>query len=239
MEGSVFDRIEKKYIITEQEKQELEKVIKKHMTKDDYHKSDIVNLYFDNDNFEMISESIDWVDFKKKIRARSYEGYDRVFIEIKTKIHGTEENIGYKRRVMITHKDFKKLIDGKKTLEELAGKTIEKPTDLQIAKEIDYLISMFDLKPKIFISYQRGSYKNSDSLRITFDENLRFRKNNLSLKKQKNDKIFFKDKHNIIMEIKASSSMPLWLVHKLSELKIYPRRFSKIGKVYQCINNQM
>ena len=42
----------------------------------------INNLYFDNDNFEMFSDSIEGCLPRKKIRLRSYED-DRKFLEIK------------------------------------------------------------------------------------------------------------------------------------------------------------
>lgn len=249
MEEKVFDRIEKKYLITRQDKRNLLKLIKRNMTKDSYHKSEVLNLYFDNDNYDLITQSIDWVDFKEKVRARSYAGYDRVFMEVKTKIHPTrhrdkhqeyediDDNIGYKRRVMITHDDYKELAKHKTTLESLAKRSIENKTDLQIAKEIDYLIQKFNLKPKILITYDRESYRDGSGLRITFDEHLKYRNHNLSFIKEKHDKIYFKDNHNIIMEIKADGVIPLWLVHKLSELKLYPQKFSKIGKIYERINH--
>ena len=238
MEEKVFDRVEKKYLITIDEKTRLLGIIKDHISESNYHKSDIINIYFDNDNYDMISDSIDWVDFKKKVRVRSYIGYDRVFIELKTKIHSNEENVGYKRRVMITRKDYKAFVNGKKSLVDLAGQKIESPNDLQIAKELDYMIKTFDLKPKILVSYQRESYKDDNGLRITFDENLKYRNTNLNLKNQKNDIMFFKDNRNIIMEVKTSEAMPLWFVEALSKLKIYPCQFSKIGKIYQRINKK-
>lgn len=249
MEDKVFDRIEKKYLITKQDKRNLIKLIKRNMNKDSYHKSEVLNIYFDNDNYDLITQSIDWVDFKEKVRARSYTGYDRVFMEVKTKIHPTrqhgkhyeyediEENIGYKRRVMITHEDFEELLKRKTTLEALAKRSIETKNDLQIAREIDYLMDHFKLKPKIFITYDRESYKDDKGLRITFDEHLKYRNRNLSLLKGKRDKIYFKDDHNIIMEIKANGAIPLWLVHELSESKLYPQKFSKIGKIYERINH--
>ncbi len=235
MNDKVFDRIEKKYLITKEQKKALLPIIKENMEKDSYHKSEVFNLYFDTDNYDLITQSIDWTDFKEKLRARSYGGYDRVFLEIKTKIRGKDNNIGYKRRVMITRDDFKDLIGKKQTLIELAQKSIETENDLQIAKEVDYLINQFNLKPKILVIYNRESYKNKDGLRITFDENLKYRDKNLSFLKGKHDKIYFKNDYNIIMEVKAHGVMPLWLVKKMSELKIYPQQFSKIGKIYQKI----
>lgn len=238
METKVFDRIEKKYLLTSSEKKQLLKTIKKHMKKDNYHKSEVFNLYFDNDNYDLIIQSIDHPEFKEKLRARSYGGYDRVFLEIKTKIKGKDVNVGYKRRVMITHKDFDEFIHDKTTLAELAARSVETGNDLQIAKEVDYLVGHFHLKPKILTIYNRESYKGDDELRITFDERLKYRNQNLSLIKAKRDKIYFKDKHNIIMEVKAHGIMPLWLTKIMSENKIYPQQFSKIGKVYEKLRKE-
>ncbi len=238
MEEKVFDRIEKKYLIKKSDKKKLLQVINKNMNHDKYYKSEVLNLYFDNDNFDSIYGSIDWVGFKHKIRARSYGGYDRVFLEIKTKIKGKENNIGYKRRVMITNEDFHKLVRKESTLEELSKKAIETVNDIQIAKEVDYLIEIDDLEPKILVIYNRESYKDENGLRITFDENLKYRTKNLSFDKEKNDKIYFKGDRNIIMEIKAHGVLPLWLVRLMSELKIYPQRFSKIGNIYQKIRKE-
>ena len=239
MQEKVFDRVEKKYLITKAEKKKLLKLMLEHMEKDHYFESKVVNLYFDNDNYDLIAQSIDWVDFKEKVRARSYEGYDRVFLEIKTKIRGDENNVGYKRRVMITHDDFESFLKKESSLEELAQKSIETVNDLQIAKEVDYLVGFFDLKPKVFITYNREGYKSKEGLRITFDEKLKYRYQNLSLRTKKNDKIYFSDKRNVIMEVKAPEVLPLWLVKKLSELKLYPQRFSKIGKVYQEMRKEI
>ncbi|MBQ1540083.1 polyphosphate polymerase domain-containing protein [Candidatus Saccharibacteria bacterium] len=238
MNEKVFDRIEKKYLITKSQKEALLALIQKNMTEDNYFHSDVMNIYFDNDNYDLIVQSIDRPVFKEKLRARSYGGYDRVFIEIKTKMKGAENNIGYKRRVMITHDDYQELIHHHTTLEELAKRSIETVNDLQIAKEADYLINQFNLKPKIFISYDRESYKNDENLRITFDENLKFRNKDLSFIRKKRDKIYFKTEPNIIMEIKADGVMPLWLVKKMSELHIYPQQFSKIGKIYTLIRKE-
>ena len=157
---------------------------------------------------------------------------------IKTKLERPDNNIGYKRRVMITNSDFDKLLKKQQNTLELANQSLEKNNDNQIAKEIDYMIQYFDLRPKVFVTYKRESYKDEANLRVTFDEKLKYRDTNLSLKKSKDDKIYFNDNRNIIMEIKADESLPLWLVQQMSKLKIYPQSFSKIGKVYQRIRKE-
>jgi len=238
MDVNVFDRIEKKYLITATDKEAFLKAIRQNMNKDSYFKSTVFNLYFDTDNYDFIIQSIDQPIFKEKLRARSYSGYDRVFLEIKTKLRSKEYNLGYKRRIMITHKDFEQLIKHQATLTELSQRSIEAASDPQIAKEVDYFLERFDLKPKILVIYDRESYKGEDNLRITFDENLKYRTDNLRLIKGKRDKIYFKDNQNIIMEVKAHGVLPLWLARTMSELKVFPQQFSKVGKIYEKIRKE-
>ena len=238
METKVFDRIEKKYIISKAQKKAMLKTIKKHMSQDNYFKSEVYNIYFDTENYDLIVQSIEQPVFKEKLRARSYAGYDRVFLEIKTKLREKDANPGFKRRVMITKKDFGKLIKKKASTEELASRSIETKNDLQIAKEVDYLIEHFKLEPKLLIIYHRESYQGENKLRITFDEKLRYRDTKLNLSKSKNDKIYFEGEPNIIMEIKAHGFLPIWLVKAMSENKVYPQRFSKVGRVYEKIRKE-
>ncbi len=240
MEKQSFYRIEKKYLIARPIQRRLMSIIKKEMKPDEYYKSEIFNIYFDDNDFNIINQSIDWVDFKHKLRARSYKGYDRVFFEIKTKIKSRDDNLGYKRRVMITRKGFKELVSKHKTMKELVASQCRNPApkDLQIAKEIDYLIQYLNLSPRILISYKRTSFRDDNGLRITFDENLKYRTHDFKFVRQKDDKIFFRDDHNIIMELKSQEALPLWLTHELSENKTYARRFSKIGNIYQRIRKE-
>lgn len=239
MENKVFDRIEKKYLITRTEKKKIIKTIKKHMEKDGYFRSEVFNCYFDTNNYDLIIKSIDQPYFKEKIRARSYGGYDRVFLELKTKMRGKDDaNAGNKRRVMITKDDYQELITKNQTLEQLAGRSEETESDIQIAREIDYLIKTLDLKPKILVMYNRESYKGDENLRLTFDENLKYRDENLDFFSTNNDKIYFEDRKNIIMEVKAHGSFPLWLVELLSKNHIYPQRFSKIGNIYTKLRKE-
>ena len=238
MEKQSFCRVEKKYVIKKSDQKKLLPIIKAEMQPDNYFKSEIFNIYFDDDDYNMITQSIDWVDFKEKIRARSYKGYDRVFIEIKTKIRGDDENLGHKRRIMVTRKEFKEFINQDASLGNIINHKNVTRSELQVAEEIDYLVKYLNLKPRILVSYKRTSYRNQDGLRITFDENLRYRTKDFRFNKQKDDKIFFEDTQSVIMELKSQDSFPLWLVRELSKLKIYPRQFSKIGSIYQKIRKE-
>ena len=238
MDEKIFERVEKKYIINSEQRANILSVIKNNMEEDGYHKSKVFNMYYDTDNYDLILKSIDNPDFKEKLRARSYGGYDKVFLEIKTKMRGKEYNVGYKRRVLITNKDFKKLVKHQKTCEEPAAQAIGTSKDLQIAKEVDYLINFFDLKPRILVYYDRESYVGENHLRITFDTKLKYRDTNLKFTRKSSDPYFFNDDKNIIMEIKAHGVLPLWLAQALSANKIFPSRFSKIGKIYEKLRKE-
>ena len=107
-------------------------------------------------------------------------------------------------------------------------------------KEIDWTMNFYrDLKPKMFIAYDRCAYfgKDDENLRITFDMNLRYRTDNLSLSAGSDgEKVI--DESLCIMEIKALKAMPMWLCDTLNELKIYPSSFSKYGTAYRIISQK-
>jgi len=108
----------------------------------------------------------------------------------------------------------------------------------QIMKEVNYFFQYYNLQPSYYLAYDRKSYKGikESQLRITFDRNLRSRKEDLKLELGDAGKKYFKE-DTYIMEIKTLDSIPLWLARILSELKIFPISFSKIGNVYrrECI----
>lgn len=221
MYNDIFQRIEEKYLITEEKKTKLLNKISSHIECDDYFKSSIHNIYFDTDNNDLIINSLEKPIFKDKFRIRSYKipkEDDEVFLEMKTKYKGV---VG-KRRIKLKLKDFYKYIN----------KEI-KPKE-QILKEIMYYYNYYDLKPAIYIAYDRESYKGKENknLRITFDSNLRSRREKLKFVENVSMNNYF-DKNIYIMEIKTVGSLPLWLVKTLSELEIMPTSFSKYGKIYE------
>lgn len=238
MDIKTFDRVEKKYFITSKQKRDILTILNHKMQKDEYFKSQVFNLYFDTDNFDLITKSIENPDFKEKLRARSYGGYDKVFLEIKTKLKQSGCRVGYKRRFLITHQDYKEFATGKKTAAELASRSLETKSDLQIAREVDYIVNYFNLKPQILVYYARESYIGENNLRITFDEDLSYRDKDLTFVRKAHDKKYFKDEKNIIMEIKAHGVLPLWLAQLLSKEKVYPTHFSKIAGVYKLIRKE-
>ena len=245
--GKVFRRVEKKYLITEEQKQKFLEICGDNLKKNKYFASTVCSIYFDTENDDLIIKQIDKpLDkpfFKEKVRIRSYnvpKMKDYIFFEIKTKTKDRKVKIGDKRRFQLLLSDYYDWEKGKASLVDIAERKVEKTNDIQIAKEIEYIIKYLKLVPRIFIACERESYEGAEDsqLRVTIDSGLRFRKNKLKLEKGSDGKKFFKDDRNIILEIKSAGGMPFWLIHALNELKIYPQAFSKYGKIYQSMKGE-
>lgn len=220
---SVFQRIEKKYLLSKEQYLMLGKTLAHQISIDQYGRHTILNIYYDTDHDDLIRHSIEKPPYKEKLRLRSYgipSSNDLVYLELKKKWDKTV----YKRRVALT------LFQA----ENYLNAHIHPNQDDQILREIDYFIDFYQPTPKCFLAYDRiACFSHSDpNLRITFDANIRSRKDHLHLSEGDDGHLFFSDQE-IIMEIKIPGAIPLWLSAILSELKIYPISFSKYGKIYK------
>lgn len=219
----VFERVEKKYLLTREKYNLLLEAMEPYMSIDSYGKHTIGNVYYDTDTYELISRSIEKPKYKEKFRVRSYgipKEEDKVFLEIKKKYKG----IVYKRRVSMTLKEA----------EDYLEKGIRPKKEGQILKEIDYFLSFYKPTPKVYLAYDRMAYfgKENKDIRITFDHNIRSRQCNMSLAEGDYGTPIL-DEYHYLMEIKVPGAMPLWLSKILSDLEIYPTSFSKYGNVYK------
>ena len=225
---TVFKRFEIKYIITEDQCEKLKALFTPYMKGDEYGNSTIKNIYFDTPSYLLIRNSIDKPIYKEKLRLRGYGDISPsspVFLEVKKKYKG----IVYKRRVKLTEQA---------AIDYVSGKT-ELP-DSQISREIDYFISYYgDLCPKVVITYEREAYysKTDDTFRVTFDKNVLYRQNDLSLESSAYGKEILPP-GLVLMEVKTAYAIPLWLTAFLSENKIYKTSFSKYGTAYLDILSQ-
>ena len=106
----VFQRVEQKYVLTEEQYQKLFQKIKKHIEKDYYYQSTICNIYFDNRNQDLIINSLEKPIFKQKVRLRSYQVPnvdDIVFLELK----GKYEVVVFKRIVELPLREFYQFLE--------------------------------------------------------------------------------------------------------------------------------
>lgn len=218
MAKDFFKRKEKKYILTQKQFEDFKNLLEQKMERDPYYVTQNNTIYFDNANDEMIVNSIHGTEYKCKVRARHYAGTGQTFLEIKSKIFGTV----FKRRIILTLDQYNDFLE-----------TGQLPKS-QIGREISYVFEDKDLYPKIFIIYNRTSYKAREErsdLRITFDEDLRSSTQNLDITLDE-EMIRYFEGPRIIMEIKTKEGMPTWLVNYISSHHIYPQSFSKYGKIF-------
>ena len=219
----VFERIEVKYLLDEIQYRELMKKLEPIAAIDSYGETSILNIYFDTPDYKLIERSLEKPVYKEKLRLRTYGIPDddtKAFIEIKKKFKG----VVYKRRINMPY------VDALAYLTEGA----RPPKESQISKEIDYFLKYYKgIRPAMAISYDRiamAGIKDPD-LRITFDTNIRWRTEDLSLKKGNVGKdILLPGQH--LMELKIAGAMTTEMARILDELNIRRTSFSKYGRGY-------
>ena len=220
----IFRRIEKKYIVSKKQYIKIKEKIKENMNEDKFGKSKICNIYFDTDKYDLIKHSITKPNFKDKVRLRSYNipnENSKVFLEIKRKSDG----IVGKRRIEMKLSEFYEYFNNQNAIEN---------DNKQIKKELDYYFKMYNLKPAMYISYEREAFyeKDNPDFRLTFDNEIIARKYELNLEKGSyGEKIL--DENKYIMEVKTLGALPMWFVKILNEEMIIPGSFSKYGTAYQ------
>lgn len=222
-----FRRQEKKYLLTEEQRLAFEERIKPYVVEDEYGRYTLSNLYFDDDCFESIRKSMEKPIFKQKMRLRAYgtpAPDDRVYWELKKKY----DKVGYKRRMATTPREMEDYLTHGTPLSD-TGQTF---------KELDYVLKTRHLRPRIYLAYDRVAYydKENPEVRITFDENIRYRWDRLDLTLGDEGCTLYDLEGMYLLELKVNGGMPLWLVHILTDLKLYPISFSKYGKIYEKEN---
>lgn len=225
---AVFKRKEIKYLLSEQQLANMMPVILSHMELDDYAHSSISNLYYDTVDDYLIRRSLEKPQYKEKLRLRSYgtpQETSEVYCEIKKKAQG----VVYKRRVGMPYAEAMNYLSGKKS-----------ESNNQIVKEIDWMLTSYaHLVPKVFLSYERDSWKGKEdpSLRMTLDRNILWRTNCLDLQQGAWGKELL-DENQVLMEVKITNAQPVWLANVLSENGVFPASFSKYGSVYKTLLNK-
>ena len=223
---TVFKRYELKYMLTLEQKEKILEAMSPYMQLDKYGRTTIRNIYFDTDNYRLIRCSIEKPAYKEKIRIRSYAqatADSTVFVELKKKY----QKVVYKRRLPLCEADAMSWVCRENPC----------PVNTQISREIDYFIDFYGkIKPTVFLSYEREAYydKGGGAFRVTFDDNILCRQSDVNLCSSVYGTSILPE-GKVLMELKCSGGIPLWLVEVLSREHIYKTSFSKYGTAYSTL----
>lgn len=220
-----FKRYELKFLITQDQKAELLQLFDTYMKQDAFGACSIYNIYYDTPDFLLIRRSIEKPVYREKLRLRSYgraTGDSQVFLELKKKY----KSIVYKRRLSMGHHEATGYFEDTHDLPE--G---------QVAREIDYFRDFYqEIIPRVFIGYDRHAYfaKDDGDVRITLDDNILWRTDDLDLRSEKYGETILPEGMTL-MEVKVAQGIPMWLTEFLTKHNIYKASFSKYGNVYKEI----
>ena len=221
-----FKRVELKYMLDANQKAAVQAAMQGHVRPDQFGQNTIRNIYYDTDTYRLIRASLEKPVYKEKLRIRSYQQAapdTPVFLELKKKF----KSVVYKRRLI--------LAEGRASSCFATGSRL--PVDSQIAREIDYFCAFYGrLSQAVFLSYDREAYYAPDGtdLRITFDKNILYRQEDLSLCSPVWGEALLQPGMTL-MEVKTSAALPLWLTEVLTREHLYKTSFSKYGTAYQEI----
>lgn len=219
---TVFQRIEKKYLLDAVTCRALLLRIRDQLTPDAYPRYTVSSVYYDTPDWLLARRSIEQPPFKEKLRLRGYGVPalgDTVFLELKRKVDG----VVYKRREAMTLAEA-----------EWYNKTGRHSGGSQIWNELEYFQNLYRPEPRVYLAYDRRAFTGKDepALRLTLDTNMRYRTMCLRLGAGDWGNPLMQD-GDCLMEIKADGAMPLWLSRALCDLSIFPTSFSKYGVVYK------
>ena len=223
---TVFRRYELKYMLMLEQKEQMLEAMLPYMELDKYGRTTIRNIYFDTASYRLIRRSIEKPAYKEKLRIRSYSqatADSTVFVELKKKY----EKVVYKRRLPLCESDAMAWVCRERAC----------PFDTQISREIDYFIDFYGkLNPTVFLSYEREAYydKGGGDFRVTFDDNILCRQKDVSLCSSVYGEPILPE-GKVLMELKCSGGIPLWMVEVLSRERIYKTSFSKYGTAYSTL----
>lgn len=223
---SVFERREIKYLLTRDQQQRVLAAMAPYMSRDDYGRTVICNIYFDTDDYRLIRHSLEHPAYKEKLRLRSYgtaETGSSVFVEVKKKYRG----VVHKRRIALPEQ----------TALDWLQRGVCPAAESQITKEIDWLLHYYEnLHPTVYLSYEREAYycRDGGDFRVTFDDTVLCRTAELSLEVPPSGTPLLEE-GRVLMELKCPGAIPLWMTRILTREQLYKTSFSKYGTAYQTL----
>ncbi|GIN70576.1 transporter [Bacillus sp. J14TS2] len=233
----IFRRREQKYLITHDQYQELVKRMMPFMRPDRNGSAGqytITTLYFESPDNRIYFETKNKLRFRQKLRLRIYDDTNldgNAFFEIKQK----HKKVVNKRRMVLPLSEAYRYLSGE-TPESLEDYMT---SNLQVFREIDHYRTLYELRPEMVVSYDRHALHHIEDpdLRVTFDLNLRCRNHDLQIEHGPFGEHFIAQ-NLVVLEVKVSHSIPLWLTRILQDLRCEQRSASKFCTSLECLKGE-
>ena len=191
----------------------------------------INNLYFDSRNYEFLERKRSDVYDRFNVRVRSYGAIPQFpyFLEIKRK----QADIIKKTRARVYGEDWHKVLHGS------CGAVVENENvmELQNRELFIRIVHSYDAQPKVLTQYRRKAYASviDEYARVTFDRDLRYQfetEFNLFPDEKKmnhydDENIFDGEGSGVILELKCTTRVPLWMMDMIRYFNLNRSSFSK------------
>ncbi len=220
----IFNRQELKFIISRRQYAAMMPAISQYMGLDKHNAAGapyrLYNLYIDTADRALIRHSMTKpAVYKEKLRIRSYAPLHpdgKVFLEIKKRY----KKITNKRRTQMLLRDAVEFV------RTGTPPILQHYMNAQVVSELGSMLSGRRYQPTVYIDYDRMAFHALDAasdLRLTFDTRL------VSRQYRRDEVHCLLEPDKLIMEVKSTTNMPLWLVELLDRQGIYKQSFSKYG----------
>lgn len=220
----VFERHEQKYVMSQTTYQQLLVALGDEISMDQYGQQTISSLYYDTAGYLFARRQLDDSSYREKLRLRVYGSQitanQAAFVELKKKVKG----ITYKRRIQLSYQTGCDYLGQQ-------GMSMGRQHDMNY-REIDHFVQQTTLPTRTAVIYERTAYSSQRGLRVTFDENIRWRSGDVDLTTAAPTKALLAP-GMVVMEIKIPQALPLAWSQIFAKLHLYPQPFSKYGLIYK------
>lgn len=232
-----FNRFEIKYLVPQDQADELRVELRRHMD-DDAYSGDrgypITSVYYDTARLTFYWEKVEGLKFRRKLRVRHYGTADdltpdsTVFVEIKQRVN----RVTQKRRVVLPYRDALRLCspEGYDPEGEVG------PRERAFLDEVSTLVGELDLRPTVTTGYHREAWVGREAdlgLRVTLDHRLRGRDRDFHLASESPDQLVLPARL-AVLEIKADERVPAWVTDLTARMSLDVVRISKYCQSVQA-----
>lgn len=206
-------RYELKFVLNESQLSHLLVLIKQYGFKKHFPKRTVNSIYFEDYNFSSIKDNLSGISKRKKVRLRWYKKNETPpFIEIKKR----SERVGKKVKLNTPFKNGDEV-------EKMNSKEICNILNSKQSLENKLLLEP-NLKPLLFVCYERDYLISNKGIRLTIDKKIHFSSVSYFSSINSQKKIFY---NKNIVEIKFPLELKEFLKEILSKTELIPTRHSK------------